>query len=453
MRADARGGGLPRAIPSAGGPAATMRARTLLALALLAGAVVLAPAPRAEDAPPMYAFINGRWFDGRTFVDRIFFTSYGELDAHSPGRVDSTVDLQGAYVIPPFGEAHNHNAGMTGPDAAAITARYLREGIYYVKNPGNLPTGRAARSAVNVAGSIDVVYANGVLTAPGGHPLGLVRRNIARGLMTQADGEGAFYFTVETRADVDRKWPAILAGRPDFIKTLLLFSEEYERRRADSTAFAWKGLDPKLLPYIVSKAHAEGLRVSTHVETAADFRAAVAAGVDEINHLPGFRPERDALAGYDRLARYVLTDADARQAAAHQVVVVTTVSGVLEILAADTSAADRARVRAVRTMIVGNLRTLHRRGVPIALGSDRFRSTSSAEAFALHRLGVFDDLTLLKMWCETTAATIIPWRKLGKLADGYEASFLVLDGDPLADFEHVRGITLRVKQGRILPEP
>src|SRR6185503_15717962 len=105
----------------------------------------------------------------------------------------------------------------------------------------------------------DVVWSNGGITAPDGHPLGLVRRNIARGNMTEADGEGAFVHTVANRADVDRKWPAIVADSPDFIKTLLLFSEEYEKRRADTTYFAWKGLDPKLLPYIVGKAHAAGL--------------------------------------------------------------------------------------------------------------------------------------------------------------------------------------------------
>src|SRR5439155_17758881 len=97
-----------------------------------------------------------------------------------------------------------------------------------------------------------------------------------------------------------------------------------------------------------------------------------------------------------------------------------------------------------RAMIVSNLKALHRHGVAIALGSDRFRSTARAEAMALAQLEVFDPLTLLRMWCETTAATIFPERKVGRLADGDEASFLVLDGDPLADFERVTHIRMRV---------
>ena len=51
------------------------------------------------------------------------------------------------------------------------------------------------------------------------------------------------------------------------------------------------------------------------------------------------------------------------------------------------------------------------------------------------------------MWCETTAATIFPKRKIGHLKDGYEASFLVLGGDPLQDFGNVTKIEKRFKQG------
>ena len=68
----------------------------------------------------------------------------------------------------------------------------------------------------------------------------------------------------------------------------------------------------------------------------------------------------------------------------------------------------------------------------------------------LYGLKVFDNLTLLKMWCETTAATIFPRRKIGYLKDGYEANFLVLGADPLADFANVKTIEMRIKQGEPL---
>lgn len=101
-------------------------------------------------------------------------------------------------------------------------------------------------------------------------------------------------------------------------------------------------------------------------------------------------------------------------------------------------------------MLVHNLQLLKKHGVPIAIGSDEFRETSLLEAMKLYKLKVFDNVTLLKMWCETTVATIFPQRKVGHLKDGYEASFLVLSGDPLQDFSKVQKIEMRVKQGEIL---
>jgi hypothetical protein len=57
------------------------------------------------------------------------------------------------------------------------------------------------------------------------------------------------------------------------------------------------------------------------------------------------------------------------------------------------------------------------------------------------------------MSCEATPRAIFPKRKIGFLRDGYEASFLVLGGNPLADLEHIKNINLRFKQGYLLDMP
>ena len=63
---------------------------------------------------------------------------------------------------------------------------------------------------------------------------------------------------------------------------------------------------------------------------------------------------------------------------------------------------------------------------------------------------MFENLTLLKMWTETTAKTIFPQRKIGALNEGYEASFLALEGNPIEDWQNVRRIKLCFKQGFLL---
>jgi imidazolonepropionase-like amidohydrolase len=81
---------------------------------------------------------------------------------------------------------------------------------------------------------------------------------------------------------------------------------------------------------------------------------------------------------------------------------------------------------------------------------DLHRQTALSEGLALAKLGVFDNRSLLRMWCETTAATIFPARKIGQLREGYEASLLILDADPLQGAENLRKISRRFKQGAFL---
>jgi imidazolonepropionase-like amidohydrolase len=52
-----------------------------------------------------------------------------------------------------------------------------------------------------------------------------------------------------------------------------------------------------------------------------------------------------------------------------------------------------------------------------------------------------------------TAETIFPTRRVGYLRNGYEASFLVLSGDPMKDFTIVQKIEMRVKQGQVVCAP
>ncbi|MFD2574060.1 hypothetical protein ACFSUS_25715 [Spirosoma soli] len=97
-----------------------------------------------------------------------------------------------------------------------------------------------------------------------------------------------------------------------------------------------------------------------------------------------------------------------------------------------------------------NLQLLRANGVVLAIGSDMVNDSSVEEAEYLQKLGIFDNLTLLKMWAETTPRTIFPKRKIGQLQEGFEASFLALAGNPLMDWTNVRKIKVRFKQGNLL---
>jgi imidazolonepropionase-like amidohydrolase len=392
----------------------------------------------AQPGAPTYAFVNGQWFNGRTFEPRTTFSVNGLLTSTRPAHIDQTLDLSNTFIVPPFADAHNHNIG-TGDEARDRQAirRYLADGIFYVKIQGNLPLPATAkvRLGLNTATGLDVVFAHGAsLTGTDGHPIALFERV----LLPQGQFPGhtaetlrdVRYFTVDGAEDLERKWPRILGDGPDFIKIILLFSDEYEKRRTDRAYFGQKGLDPRLVPAIVMKARSVGLRVSAHVATGDDFHAAIAAGVDEVAHLPAVSEIRAD---------------DARVAAQRGIVVVTTYAVAVPSLIR----IGAVREPDVRRVEAANLKLLRSAGVRLAIGSDNPSDTSVQEAMYLAGLEAFDNLELLRLWIDT-ALTIFPDRKIGALDEGYEASFLALEGNPLSAFENVKRIRLRVKQGVVL---
>jgi len=99
---------------------------------------------------------------------------------------------------------------------------------------------------------------------------------------------------------------------------------------------------------------------------------------------------------------------------------------------------------------MSNLSMLLKHHVNLALGSDAYRSDTLPEALYVNSLHVMDNLTLLNLWSTATVETIFPGRKVGRLSEGYEASFLVLGSNPIVDFTAVEHITLAVKQGHVL---
>jgi imidazolonepropionase-like amidohydrolase len=76
--------------------------------------------------------------------------------------------------------------------------------------------------------------------------------------------------------------------------------------------------------------------------------------------------------------------------------------------------------------------------------------TARTEIEAMRRLGIWSDDELLRLWFTDTPRSIFPRRKVGRLADGYEASFLVLNQNPFEKLEAIDDIRLRVKQGCLL---
>jgi len=392
--------------------------------------------------PEIVGWRNGAWFDGTGFRPVDVFSIGDRLSLKRPSKVDRTVDVSGKFLMGAFGEAHNHN--IPGVDAEQTIRMYLDPGIFYVMIQTNVPAAPAKlKGVINRPESVDVLFANGSFTAPGGHPSALVRRNIANGGMTNDDLDGGFIQPVRFRADIDRVWSTRIAQqRPDFIKLTLVYSEDRVAGlpRPDNDRH---GLDPSLASYLVERAHRDHLRVSAHVESAYDFDVAVAARSDLIAHMPGFWPDpvRIKAKGPDI---YRISEDAARRAARQRTIVITTVGDAIRENA--TPDVREQFLDALRW----NFNLLKRHGVRIAIGSDEYRSSSVTEALTIAQAGLMTNAEVLRSLSVTTPQAIFPQRAPFGLAEGAPATFIAVDRDPLDDLEAITKISLRVKGGREL---
>lgn len=408
----------------------------------------LTEAKAQSSLPPQksYQFINGNWFDGKGFRRRSFYAVNGILTSKKPAKLDETINLKYGYVIPPFAEGHNHWLEPQAVDE--YIHNYLRDGVFYVKDEANLPyIVSQFRDKLNRPTSVDFITALQGFTGSGGHPLEIIRQFKEFGVIpkdwTESDFDGKAVMIVDDAKDIPSRWSQLVKGKPDFVKAFLLYSEEYGKHKDNPKK---TGLDPKLLPEIVRRAHEAGLYVSVHIDTATDFHNALVSGADEIAHLP--------LVDFDRKTgneRFLIRKDDARLAAKRGVRVITTLGW---LKGDEDFANDAQRTEDVKQqIIIPNLRLLKRYGVKMLVGSDQFRQTVVPEILLINSLKVFTTLELLKMSCEATPQAVFPKRKIGLLRDGYEASFLVLDRNPLTNFGQIKNINLRFKQGYFIEVP
>jgi hypothetical protein len=416
---------------------------TLLLPSLL-GPLTIVNAQTPLPKQKTYQFTNGQWFDGTDFRRRTFYSAKGVLTLKRPAQIDELVDLKNGYVIPPFAEGHNHWLEPQRIDE--YINNYLRDGVFYMKDEGNLPyIVSQFRDKLNRPTSVDFITALLGFTGPGGHPLEIIRQFHEMGVLPKAwserDFDGKAVMIVDDAKDIPSRWSLLLASKPAFVKAFLLYSEQFGMHKHDPKK---PGLNPKFLPEIVRLAHKSGLYVSVHISTAADFHNAIVAGADEIAHLPFIDFDKDL--GNEH---FLIQEVDARLAAKRGARVITTLGWLEADLGDDPQRAQEARTQ----VVVPNLRLLKRYGVKILVGSDQFRQTSQPEMLLISRLNVFTNLELLKISCEVTPQAIFPKRKIGFLREGYEASFLVLEGNPLADFEKIKNIRVRSKQGYLLNLP
>ena len=409
-----------------------------MSAALMAGSCYPTPSEEKTAEPASAtAFVNGHWYDGEAFVERTGYVRDGEFVAAPSGEPDLVIDLEGAFVLPAFSEAHHH---MVLCEPGRI-GQFIDAGILYAAIMNARVSSRACQAEFHGSQSVEIVSTLAGLTASGAHPSQIGLYSLEE---DEVDGEWVHF--VDQPEGIDRIWSRIEAEPPDLIKIFLSYSEDYVRLREDDTIKSWyQGLDPVLVPEIVQRAHDTDLRVAAHVMSAHDFEVAVTAGVDLIAHLPGFAPDAAFTDEPDHPylstlsddpQRYRISPEIAMLAAARGIAVVTTISG-------ESPTSD----------ITHNMQTLREAGVTLLVGSDRGEFHSVDEAVFLVEEDLMPADEVAHSLSVLTPRFLFPGRAIGELGPGSEATFVALRGNPLIDVANLRDPRWVVKQGTALRTP
>jgi len=403
----------------------------LVPILVLVGCAGEAASPR--PAGPVVAWTGAAVWSGEAFVERDLLVADGRVvEGFEP---DSTVDVSGRWIVPAFGDAHQHTFGTEY--SRYYLGDFVEAGVLYgldLTNPASAGM-EMQRLAAADSLSMDLAFSHGGLSRLTGsrpHPAAVMERLYGDDDPESWSLEGNAYWTVDSTADIERMWPDFLAQGPDVVKVYVMSS-------GGPPNGCGYGLCPDVLEGVVQRAHADGLRVFAHVNTAEDVRVALDAGVDALGHLPLGNDGIEA----GSAGRYLL-GAELIEEIGRRELVITPTSHLLiaeaEGFPADTLSAELALQRQ-------ELRALHDAGARLALSGHDWQVTSRREAEYLVRYDLLDPAIVLELWAGTTPRAIFPDREVGHLRPGAEATFLVLGSDPISDFSAVRDIRLRVRDG------
>jgi imidazolonepropionase-like amidohydrolase len=345
------------------------------------------------------------------------------------------VDLTGKTVMPVLIDAHSH-LGYTNVEAMTTSAaNYTRENLVdhlhryaYYGILGTLSMG-VDRGELpyelrenQVQGAAEFRTAGRGIALPNAGPGAEYRRDAAYGVSTEAEARSAVR--------------ELAAKKVDFVKIWV-----------DDRDGTVPKLPPPLYGAIIDEAHKNTLRVVAHIYDLADAKALVRAGIDGFAH--GVRDVDVDQAFIDQLeARpdvFVIPNLPDRDtgddyAWLSDTVPAQEIQRLRDARAKRTPAAAK-QAKALFDVQARNLAKLNAAGVKIAFGTDAGVSVGWVAHTELADMVAAGMTPAQVITAATrTSAEILGINRLGTIAEGKSADFIVLDANPLDDITNTRRI-------------
>lgn len=398
---------------------------------------------------------NGNYYqDGKFKSYSNIYIENGNFTFKKPKTIDTVINLNNKFVIPPFAEGHTHKLDNQ-KELISDMNTFIKQGVFYTLVLNNFSSNvENNRKVLLNEKQLEVAFANGGITATGQHPSFVYERiisgikdwwlpaNTAK-IKNSKKGENDAYWFMDNVDDVNKKWDAFLKTKPDIVKVYLLNVNKNATQ------------DPKTLTensvnYIAKKANRSGLRVVAHIESFDDLKVGLRCGISIFAHMPFYNVNFSK----DLPDEFQLTTAERRIIKKIKPVIIPTLSFNEEFSIVRNEKnnyrgeLDTASFNRSLNFQKARIKNLSQMGFQFAIGSDRDYLLPELLYWFENR--IFSNEDILTIATKETPNLIFPNRKLGEFKEGYEASLLVFDNNPLDDYKTLKTIQLKIKNGKVL---
>lgn len=198
---------------------------------------------------------------------------------------------------------------------------------------------------------------------------------------------------------------------------------------------------PEEMEAIIDEAHNFGMRVAAHAHGDAGIRAAIEAGVDSVEHASLISEESIALAREHGTTLVM------------DVYVSDYILGMGEAVGILPESLEKERE--VGQAQRDNLRRAHEAGVRIVFGSDAgvYPHGDNAKQFTRMVDAGMEPMEAIQS-ATIHAAELLDWPEaIGRIAPGYHADLIAVDGNPLEDISVLGSVDFVMKGGEVVRRP